>query len=63
MVPIKKPSKKIQIYMYFRYLNKACPKDDFTLPNIDNLVDATSRHGMILLMDGFSRYNQIKITI
>jgi len=39
MVPIKKPNEKIRICTNFKDLNKACPKDDFPLPNIDKLVD------------------------
>lgn len=62
MVPVKKPNGKIYIYTNFRVLNKACPKDDFQLPNIDNLVDAMVGHEMLSLMDEFSGYNQIKVT-
>lgn len=61
MVPIKKPNGKICICIDFRDLNKAYPKDDLPLPNIDNLVDAMVGHEMLSLMDGFSRYNQIKV--
>ena len=45
----------------FRGLNKASPKDDFPLLDIDFLVDNTARHTLLLFMDGFSGYNQIKI--
>jgi len=61
MVPVKKPSGKIHICTDFRDLNKAYPKDDFPLPNIDTLVDATAGHEMLSLMDGFFGYNQIKV--
>jgi len=61
MVPIKKPNGKICICTNFRDLNKACPKDDFSLSNIDTLVDAIARHEMLSLMDGFFGYNQIKV--
>ena len=47
--------------MDFRDLNKACPKDDFSLPNLDMLVDTIANHEMFSFMDGFSRYNQIKM--
>ena len=42
-------------------LNKASPKDDFPLPHIDILVDNTVGHALLSFMDGFSRYNQIKM--
>ncbi|XP_016652485.1 PREDICTED: RNA-directed DNA polymerase homolog [Prunus mume] len=40
-------------------LNKACPKDSFPLPRIDQLVDATAGHELLSFMDAYSRYNQI----
>ncbi len=61
IVPVTKPSSDIKIYIDFRDLNKACPKDDFPLPNIDMIVDLIARHEILSLMDGFSGYNQIQI--
>ena len=61
IVPVAKPNGDIQVYTDFRDLNKAYPKDDFPLPNIDMLVDLTVGHEMLSLMDGFSGYNQIRI--
>ncbi|XP_024028425.1 uncharacterized protein LOC112093706 [Morus notabilis] len=43
----------------FSDLNKACPKDGFPLPRIDQMVDATAGHEMLSLMDAYSGYNQI----
>jgi len=40
-------------------LNKACLKDEFSLPNIDLLVDSATGNSMFSFMDGYSRYNQI----
>lgn len=60
IVPISKPDKSICVYIDFRDLNKACPKDDFPLPNIDMIVDMTAGYEMYSLMDGFSGYNQNK---
>ena len=45
--------------MNFRYLNKACPKNEFPLPNIDLLVDSVAGSSMFSFMDGYSGYNQI----
>ena len=42
-------------------LNKACLKDCFPLPRIDQLVDSTSGHVLLSFMDAFSGYNQIKM--
>ena len=35
IVPVKKKGGQIRIYEYFQELNKACPKDEFPLPNVD----------------------------
>ncbi|CAL2266718.1 unnamed protein product [Prunus armeniaca] len=40
-------------------LNKACPNDSFSLPRIDQLVDATIGHELLSFMDAYSGYNQI----
>ena len=43
----------------FTDLNKACPKDDFPLPRIDQLVDATSGCALMSFLDAHSGYHQI----
>ena len=47
--------------MDFMDLNKACPKDSFPLPRINQLVDSTVGHKLLTFMDDFSGYNQIKM--
>ena len=49
--------------VYFQDLNKASPKDDFPLPQINILVDNTARHALLSFMDGFLGYNQIKMAL
>ena len=61
IVPVKKNGGQIRIYVDFRGLNKACPKDKFPLPNVDILVDAIAGHERFSFMDGYSGYNQIFI--
>ena len=51
----------MRIYVDFRDLNEACPKDEFPLPITELLIDATTRFGALSFMDGFSGYNQIKM--
>ena len=58
---VPKKDGKVRMCVDFRDLNKACPKDDFPLPHIDVLVDNTAGSALISFMDGFSRYNQIKM--
>ncbi|XP_022877090.1 uncharacterized protein LOC111395342 [Olea europaea var. sylvestris] len=43
----------------FTDLNKACPKDSYPLPRINNLVDSTSGHKLYSFLDAFSGYHQI----
>jgi hypothetical protein len=47
--------------MDFHDLNKACPKDNFPTPLIDNIVDECGGCELFYFMDGFLRYNQIQI--
>ena len=41
-VLVKKPNGKWRTCVDFTDLNKACPKDSFPLPRIDQLVDSTA---------------------
>uniref|UniRef100_A0A2N9G420 Integrase catalytic domain-containing protein n=1 Tax=Fagus sylvatica TaxID=28930 RepID=A0A2N9G420_FAGSY len=59
IVPVKKKNGQIRCCVDFRNLNKACPKDEFPLPNMDLLIDSAAGHAMFSFMDGFSGYNQI----
>jgi hypothetical protein len=45
----------------FRGINKACPKDNFPTPFIDQIIDNCARREIFSLMDGFFAYNQINI--
>ena len=63
VVPVPKKDGKVRICVDFRDLNKACPKDDFPLPHIDVLVDNIDGSALMSFMDGFSRYNQIKMAL
>ena len=40
-------------------LNKACPKDPFPLPCIDQVVDSTSGCETLCFLDAYSGYHQI----
>ncbi|RDX78377.1 hypothetical protein CR513_41357, partial [Mucuna pruriens] len=45
----------------YTYLNKACPKNPYPLPNIKRLVDGASGCDLLSFMDAYSDYNQIKM--
>ena len=59
VVMVKKSNGKWRMYVDFTDLNKACLRDSFPLPRIDQLVDLTTRYKLLSFMDAFSRYNQI----
>ncbi|XP_024018099.1 uncharacterized protein K02A2.6-like [Morus notabilis] len=58
-VLVIKPNGNWRTCVDFSDLNKACPKDGFPLPRVDQMVDATTGHEMLSFMDAYSRYNQI----
>ena len=62
MVPVKKKNGQSRYCVDFRNLNKACPKDEFPLPNVDFLVNLAVGNSMFSFMDGYSGYNQICMT-
>jgi hypothetical protein len=59
VVMVKKANGKWRMCVDFTDLNKACLKDSFPLPRIDQLVDSTAGHKLLTFMDAFSGYNQI----
>jgi hypothetical protein len=42
-------------------LNKACPKDPYPLPRIDQIVDSTSGCDLLSFIDAYSGFHQIKM--
>ena len=57
----RKKNRQVHVCVDFRDLNNACPKDEFPLPIIELMVDATTGHEALSFMDGSSRYNQIRM--
>ena len=61
VVMVKKANGKWRMGVDFTNLNKACPKDSYPLPRIDQLVELTAGHRLLSFMDTFSGYNQIRM--
>ena len=61
VVLVKKVNGKWRMCVHFTDLNKACPKNSFPLPRIDQLADSTVGHKLLTFMDVFLGYNQIKM--
>ena len=59
VVVVPKKGGKWRVCVDYTDLNDACPKDNFPLPHIDQIVDALAGHGMLSFLDEFSGYHQI----
>jgi hypothetical protein len=44
-------------------LNKACPKDEYPLPRIYEIIDSTALCKLLLFLDAYSGYHQISLAI
>ena len=53
VVMVKKANGKWRMCVDYTDLNKACLKDSYPLPRIDQLVDSTAGHQLLSFMDAF----------
>ena len=63
IVPVTKKQGTIRVCVDYRDLNKACPKDNYPTPFIDQIIDDCAGCEIFSFMDGFSGYNQIDILL
>eukprot|EP00253_Pinus_taeda_P019263 PITA_19263 len=61
MVPVRKKSGDIRICIDFWNLNKACLKDNFPLPPMEQILQAVAGSELMSFLDGFSGYNQVLV--
>ena len=59
VVVVPKKGEKLRVCVDYTDLNEAYPKDSFPLPRIDQIVDASTGHGMLSFLDAYSGYHQI----
>nr|AAX94963.1 retrotransposon protein, putative, Ty3-gypsy sub-class [Oryza sativa Japonica Group]ABA92674.1 retrotransposon protein, putative, Ty3-gypsy subclass [Oryza sativa Japonica Group] len=60
-VMVRKANGKWRMCVDFTDLNKACPKDHFPLPQIDQLVDSTAGCELLSFLDAYSSYHHINM--
>ena len=63
IVVVKKKNGKWRVCVDFTDLNKACLKDLFSMPWIDQLVDAIAGHPRMSFLDAFQGYHQITLAL
>ena len=56
---VRKKNGKWRMCVDYTSLNKACPKDSFPLPFIDQVVDSASGCKTLCFLDAYSSYHQI----
>src|SRR5438128_1716366 len=59
-VLVKKKNRKWCMCVDYTDLNKACPKDPFGLPRIDQVVDTTVLE-LLCFLDAYSGYHQVSL--
>ena len=59
VVIVKKSNDKWRMCVDYTDVNKACPKDTYSLSNIDRLIDNTIGYKLFNILDAYSGYNQI----
>ncbi|XP_073307094.1 uncharacterized protein [Primulina huaijiensis] len=63
VVLIPKATGKWRMCVDLRDLNKACPKDCYPLPRIDQLVDSTSGCELLSFLNAYQGYHQIPLAL
>jgi hypothetical protein len=59
IVPIQKKDGQWCVYVDFRDLNRATPKDEYPMPVAETLINAAAGNKILSFMDGNASYNQI----
>jgi hypothetical protein len=61
-VIVPKANEKLRMCIDYTILNKACPKDPYPLPRIDQIVDSTSGCDLLSFLDAYSGFHQIQMS-
>jgi len=58
---VRKKNGEIRLCIYFRNMNRASLKDNYSLPMMDQIMQKVVVSLMISIIYGFSKYNQIVV--
>ena len=59
VVMVPKKDKSLRMCIDFKHINRACLKDHFPLPRIDQIVDSTAGCQRLSFLADYSGYHQI----
>jgi hypothetical protein len=62
-VLVEKPDGSWRMCIDYTSLNKACPKDEYLLPRICQIVDSTTSCELLSFLDAYSDYHQISLAV
>jgi hypothetical protein len=61
-VIVPKANGKLRMCIDYTSLNKACPKDPYPLPRIDQIVNSTSGCDLLSFLDAYSGFHQFQMS-
>jgi hypothetical protein len=62
-VLVEKPDGSWRMCIDYTSLNKACPKDEYPLPRICQIMDSTASCKLLSFLDAYSGYHQISLAV
>jgi hypothetical protein len=63
LILVEKPDGSWRMCIDYTSLNKACPKDEYLMPRICQIVDSTASCELLSFLDAYSGYHQISLAI
>jgi hypothetical protein len=61
-VVVPKAGEKLRMCIDYTSLNKACLKDPFLLPRIDQIMDSTFDHDLLCFLNAYSGFHQVPMS-
>jgi hypothetical protein len=56
-VIVQKKNNTLRMCIDYTNLNSACPKEEFVLPRIDQIIDSTTGLESLCFLDAYNGYN------